>query len=101
VVINMTNDRIADRIDLGGGFEICVAPDDEGVWTLTLYHEGEWVGEIPLWGERPTTPREPDCYQIRGYAVLEGTVKPYGNSAHVAVPRRHTGKRVKIVVIEP
>ena len=100
MVINMTNDRIADRIDLGGGFEICVA-DEEGVWTLTLYHEDEWVGEIPLWGERPTIPREPDCYQIRGYAVLEGTVKPHGNSAHVTVPRKHLGKRVKVVTLEP
>ena len=59
------------------------------------------LGEIPLWGGRPTTPREPDCYKIRGYEVLEGTVKPHGNSAHVTVPRKHLGKRVKVVILEP
>jgi hypothetical protein len=59
------------------------------------------LGESPLWGGRPTTPREPDCYQIRGYAVLEGTARPFGNTAHVTVPKKHTGKRVKVVTLEP
>lgn len=44
---------------------------------------------------------EPDCYQIRGYAVLEGTAKNFGGTAHVTVPRKYSGKRVKIVVLEP
>ena len=44
---------------------------------------------------------EPDCYQIRGYAVLEGTSKNFGGTAHVTVPRKYSGKRVKIVVLEP
>jgi len=74
---------------------------EEGVWTLAIYHDGELVREIPLWDARPTTPREPDCYQIRGYAVLEGTARPFGNTAHVTVPRKHLGKRVKVVVLEP
>ena len=100
-MINMTNDdRIADRIDIGSGFEISVS-DEEGVWTLAIYHDGELVREIPLWDARPTTPREPDCYQIRGYAVFEGTARPFGNTAHVTVPRKHLGKRVKVVVLEP
>ena len=44
---------------------------------------------------------EPDCYQIRGYVVLEGTAKNFGGTAHVTVPRKYSGKRVKIVVLEP
>ena len=44
---------------------------------------------------------ELDCYQIRGYAVLEGTAKNFGGTAHVTVPRKYSGKRVKIVVLDP
>jgi len=44
---------------------------------------------------------EPDVYQIQGYAVLEGVAKPFGGTAHVTVPRKYTGRRVKIVVIDP
>ena len=44
---------------------------------------------------------EPDCYQIRGYVVLEGTAKNFGGTAHVTVPRKYSGKRVKIVVLDP
>ena len=44
---------------------------------------------------------EPDCYQIRGYAVLEGAAKNFGGTAHVTVPRKYSGKRVKVVVLDP
>ncbi|MFA7121775.1 MAG: DUF2080 family transposase-associated protein [Bacilli bacterium] len=44
---------------------------------------------------------EPDCYQIRGYAVLEGVAKNFGGTAHVTVPRKYSGKRVKVVVLDP
>ena len=43
---------------------------------------------------------EPDCYQIRGYAVLEGAAKNFGGTAHVTVPRKYSGKRVKVVVLD-
>ena len=43
----------------------------------------------------------PDCYQIRGYAVLEGVAKNFGGTAHVTVPRKYSGKRVKVVVLDP
>ena len=44
---------------------------------------------------------EPDCYQIRGYAVLEGAAKNFGGTAHVTVPRKYSGERVKVVVLDP
>lgn len=47
------------------------------------------------------TPDSPDHYEIDGYEVLEGTAKNFGGTAHVTVPRKYSGKRVKIVVLEP
>jgi hypothetical protein len=44
---------------------------------------------------------EPDCYQIRGYAVLEGVAKNFGGTAHVTVARKYSGKRVRVVVLDP
>ena len=34
---------------------------------------------------------------IDGEEVLDGTVKPFGNSAHVTVPKRWRGADVKVV----
>ena len=118
---------VREWVDLGELIDLGLTPDipDEGLETLadvlmeiSAFHQvvlvggkeavveylrelRDTLGESPLWSGRPTTPREPDCYHIRGYEVLEGTARPFGNTAHVTVPRRHTGKRVKIVVIEP
>lgn len=52
---------------------------------------------------RPATPQKHIYATARngGYAVLEGTAKNFGGAAHVTVPRKHPGKRVKIVVLEP
>jgi len=44
---------------------------------------------------------EPDIYRIQGYAVLEGVAKDFGGTAHVTLPRKYSGRRVKIVVVDP
>ncbi|MEF8825728.1 MAG: DUF2080 family transposase-associated protein [Halapricum sp.] len=36
-------------------------------------------------------------FQIEGEEVLDGEVKPFGNSAHVTVPKRWRGADVKVV----
>ena len=36
-------------------------------------------------------------FSIDGEEVLDGTVKPFGNSAHVTVPKRWRGADVKVV----
>jgi putative transposon-encoded protein len=36
-------------------------------------------------------------FEIDGEEVLDGEVKPFGNSAHVTVPKRWRGADVKIV----
>ena len=118
---------VREWVDLGELIDLGLTPDipDEGLETLAdnllsiaAFHQvvlvggkeavveylrelRDTLGESPLWGGRTSPPREPDCYHIRGYEVLEGTVKPHGNSAHVTVPRKHLGKRVKVVTLEP
>jgi putative transposon-encoded protein len=37
---------------------------------------------------------------LRGYEVLERTVKIVGNSGGVGVPKAWLGKRVKVVLLE-
>ena len=64
------------------------------------------VGNVPQYLEemreelREVTP-SPDVYQIEGYEVLEKTVKSHSNTAHVLVPRKYVGARVKIVICDP
>ena len=41
--------------------------------------------------------RMADRFSIDGEEVLDGTVKPFGNSAHVTVPKRWRGADVKVV----
>jgi putative transposon-encoded protein len=36
-------------------------------------------------------------FEIDGEEVLDGKVKPFGNSAHVTVPKRWRGANVKVV----
>ena len=36
-------------------------------------------------------------FEIDGEEVLDGEVKPFGNSAHVTVPKRWRGANVKVV----
>jgi len=36
-------------------------------------------------------------FEIDGKEVLNGEVKPFGNSAHVTVPKRWRGAEVKII----
>jgi len=36
-------------------------------------------------------------FEIDGEEVLDGEVKPFGNSAHVTVPKRWRGADVKVV----
>ncbi|SMP31453.1 DUF2080 family transposase-associated protein [Halobellus salinus] len=36
-------------------------------------------------------------FKIDGEEVLDGKVKPFGNSAHVTVPKRWRGADVKVV----
>ncbi len=36
-------------------------------------------------------------FEIDGEEVLDGEVKPFGNSAHVTVPKRWRGAEVKVV----
>jgi len=36
-------------------------------------------------------------FEIDGEEVLDGEVKPFGNSAHVIVPKRWRGADVKVV----
>ena len=43
----------------------------------------------------------PDLYRIEGYEVLEKTVKRHANTAHILVPRKYIGARVKIVICDP
>ena len=38
-----------------------------------------------------------DSFEIEGEEVLDGEVKPFGNSAHVTVPKRWRGADVKVV----
>jgi putative transposon-encoded protein len=38
-----------------------------------------------------------DRHEIEGHEVVEKTVKPTGNGAHVLVPRRWLGATVKVV----
>lgn len=38
-----------------------------------------------------------DSFEINGYEVVEGEVKPTGNGAHVLVPKGWRGADVKIV----
>lgn len=38
-----------------------------------------------------------DYFEINGHEVVEGTVKPTGNGAHVLVPKDWRGADVKIV----
>lgn len=38
-----------------------------------------------------------DRHEIAGHEVVEGTVKPTGNGAHVLVPRRWLDAEVKVV----
>jgi putative transposon-encoded protein len=39
--------------------------------------------------------------KIKGYGSIEKTVKPQGNGAMILVPKSWTGKRVKVILIEP
>lgn len=36
-------------------------------------------------------------FEIEGEEVLDGKVKPFGNSAHVTVPKRWRGAEVKVI----
>jgi len=36
-------------------------------------------------------------FELDGEEVLDGEVKPFGNSAHVTVPKRWRGADVKVV----
>ena len=36
-------------------------------------------------------------FEINGEEVLDGEIKPFGNSAHVTVPKRWRGADVKVV----
>ena len=36
-------------------------------------------------------------FEINGEEVLDGEVKPFGNSAHITVPKRWRGADVKVV----
>ncbi len=38
---------------------------------------------------------------IKSYGSIDKTVKPQGNGAMVLVPKNWTGKRVKVILIEP
>ncbi|WP_248898279.1 DUF2080 family transposase-associated protein [Haloplanus halobius] len=38
-----------------------------------------------------------DRHEIEGHEVIEGTVKPTGNGAHIYVPKEWVGADVKIV----
>ncbi len=39
--------------------------------------------------------------KIQSYGSIEKNVKPYGNGAHVNIPKQWLGKRVKVILIEP
>jgi putative transposon-encoded protein len=39
--------------------------------------------------------------QLEGYEVAEKVVKPIGNSAYAAAPKRWIGKKVALVLLEP
>ena len=57
----------------------------------------DWVCESPA-----AAAPYPDLYQIAGYEVLEAKPKPFGaKSAHISLPGKYLGKRLKIVLIEP
>jgi len=45
--------------------------------------------------------REPDIFEITGYEVIEKVAKASGSTARVWVPKTWTGKRVKIVRLDP
>ena len=36
-------------------------------------------------------------FDIEGEEIIDGEVKPFGNSAHVTVPKRWRGASVKVV----
>jgi putative transposon-encoded protein len=38
-----------------------------------------------------------NSFEIYGEEVIDGEVKPFGNSAHVTVPKRWRGADVKVV----
>ena len=38
-----------------------------------------------------------DRHEIEGHEVLEGTVKPTGNGAHVYLPKSWIGASIKVV----
>ena len=85
-------ESLADTIvDEAAAENVVVVAGREAVRAYLLDYRQDLRDAIP----------EPDSYQIRGYAVLEGTAKNFGGTAHVTVPRKYSGKRVKIVVLEP
>ena len=85
-------ESLADMIvDEAAAENVVVVAGREAVRAYLLDYRQELRDAIP----------EPDCYQIRGYVVLEGTAKNFGGTAHVTVPRKYSGKRVKIVVLDP
>lgn len=85
-------ESLADSIvDEAAAENVVVVGGREAVRAYLLDYRQELRDAIP----------EPDCYQIRGYAVLERTAKNFAGTAHVTVPRKYSGKRVKIVVLEP
>ena len=43
----------------------------------------------------------PDQYLIEGYEVLEKTGRRHANTAHILVPRKYIGARVKVVICDP
>ena len=44
----------------------------------------------------------PDLYQIEGYEVISTWARPFGRtSAHVPLPGRYRGKKLKIILVEP
>jgi len=36
-------------------------------------------------------------FEIEGEEIIDGEVKPFGNSAHVTVPKRWRGASVKVI----
>lgn len=47
------------------------------------------------------TLQTPGKHEIEGYEVIYLTVRPGGSSARINMPKKHSGKRVAVVVLEP
>jgi len=85
-------ESLADRIvEEAAAENVVIVAGREAVRAYLLDYRQDLRDAIP----------EPDCYQIRGYVVLEGVAKNFGGTAHVTLARKYSGKRVKIVVLDP